>query len=228
MPISWRVVLFIGAFIYFWGPVPPPACAYQVSPPPRALGVGALGGRTGNFDRSLLQGHEVLSVPMLKPAEPALRGLFNSQAAGRGLRGAGAQAVCRSIPLSLRGWLCGRRDQSSCRCPGAEAGSVSGGRAATQREMGESQKAFNFPRGQGEAGPLLGQHPEGAQSLAVGSQAGVGAGTLGGKETSVGWGWLYNGVYDDWVLIVCAGWCVCVGCGGTGGLGRVAGLWGRA
>ena len=58
MPISWRVAFFIGAFIYFWGPVPPPARAHQVGPPPRALWVGALGRRTGNFDRSLLQGHE--------------------------------------------------------------------------------------------------------------------------------------------------------------------------
>lgn len=60
MPLSWRGrSFFIEGFIYlFLGTGPPLARTHQVGPPALAFGAGALGGRTGNFDRSLLQGHE--------------------------------------------------------------------------------------------------------------------------------------------------------------------------
>ena len=71
-------------------------------------------------------------------------------------------------------------------------------------QWGKSQAALTFleARVGGRAGPLSGQHPGGAQFLAVGSQEG--AGTLGGKRNpqQVGAGYIM-GVHDDRVLIVC-------------------------
>lgn len=128
---------------------------------------------------------KVLSVPMLKPAEPALQKFIQQVRLSVGGCGAGgAQAVCPSIPLSFRG--CGSAAGGTgarARVQGAELGVLAeAGRPQGDCMGGNPRQRLTLLEAWVGAGPLPGQHPEGAQSLAVGSQAGVGAGTLGGKR----------------------------------------------
>lgn len=75
---------------------------------------------TGSFSKAT----KVLSVPMLKPAEPALQKFIQQvRLPVWGWGGWGAQAVCPSIPLSLRG--CGSAAGGTgarARVQGAELG----------------------------------------------------------------------------------------------------------
>lgn len=106
MPISWRVgSFFIEAFIYFWDwslhPRVPIRSALQPLPSGQVPWEGGRETLTGLFSKAT----KVLSMPMLKPAEPALQKFIQQVRMPAGPR----LSVC-PLPWLLR--LCGQPDQS--------------------------------------------------------------------------------------------------------------------
>lgn len=135
---------------------------------------------TGLFSKAT----KVLSVPMLKPAEPALQKFIQQVRLPAEGCGGGGRPGCLSVYPAVPPWLAlrpaGPKLVPVSRGLSWECWRRQGGRRGI--EWGNPRKRLTFLEAGVGAGPLLGQHPEGAQSLAVGSQAGVGAGTLGGKR----------------------------------------------
>lgn len=131
---------------------------------------------TGPFSKAT----KVLSVPMPKPAEPALQKFIQQVRLP-----AGAQAVCLSRCPSAAAAL---------RPAGPELGpvsrrlswSVGGGRVAAGIEWGNPRQCLTFLEAVVVVAPSLVSTPGGAQGLTARSQARVEAGTLGGKRSRLG------------------------------------------
>lgn len=122
MPVSWRVgfSLHWGIYLFISGDrSSPPARTRQVSPPSRAFGAMPWEEGQETLTGPLSKATKVLSVPILKPAEPALQKFIQQvrlaagaravRASGRpsaaaALRAAGPELVPVSGGLSLERW----------------------------------------------------------------------------------------------------------------------------
>lgn len=147
-PISRRVGFFLypGVYLFISGDLSPnPRVPLRSAPHPVPSGrVPWEEGRetlTGPFSKAT----KVLSVPMLKPAEPALQKFIQQVRLPAG--GPGRLSVCPSAAAALR-----PAGPELVPVAGGCAGRVGGGRRAAGGLNGESQAAGNFPRG--EAGPV--------------------------------------------------------------------------
>lgn len=173
-----RFFLCGGVYLFISGDrLPHPWVPIRSAPQPMPSGqVSWEEGRetlTGPFAKAT----KVLSVPMLKPAEPALQKFIQQV---RLL--AGSQSICLSVPLSLG--CCGSADSWPRAGARVQAAGLECWRRSCGGEdwIGESQAVFNFPGGRGEGGPLPGQPTQGVPKASLRDQARVEAGTPGGKR----------------------------------------------
>lgn len=199
---------FLGASVLsrwrrFWGPVPPPARAHQAAPQPVPSGQVPWEEGPETLTGPLSKAMKVLSVPRLKPAEPALQKFIQQVRTPAGPR----LSVCPAAP---------RR----CGCAASWTGPSWGAGEEEQRpgmERGNPGQRLTFPRPRRCDPPLVSARgcprPRSLQEARP-----LKAETFGVKESSAGGGGYIMSVYDDWALIVY--WAVGRGgVGGRGGLG---------